>query len=591
MAGDDRLSDLPDDLLRCILNFAPAKEGAMTSALARRWRSLWPSYGTVNLDSRSYDHLDSYLRRLAIVRDAKNSLAAADGGGFPVTKLTFWYVEGADDPLGSGNIGSYYDDMHEGLRDMSEDLRAMLYGPASRHLEELRLGLFFGPRHEEETYDLSIPDLSSSPVLRVLHLSQWAPMETVREWGPRRSYRTPSFPRLVELRLHLCWVLLHVLQGAIDAAPLLATLQLDGVDICLRPMKDPPATRSLHLRCPKVTSLVLVDFKCWGRQGKNTMELDAPLLRCFAYKGPPRSLSFKLRPPDMTRVDLSFQVPAAQVGTDNRMCRLFWKFIHNFSGANTHGGPPPSPAFNTTTTPPNRGGYSANMPLHVSSGDDGPAVQGHPVITISSDSDSAPPSQMASPPAAFSASTDIGSSITPAIISRPLPRPVAAVGGIMLTPPPSSPDDHNKDSLDDLPPPNAVQLPSAFSPYDSSNSPGLDIDVSSIAFAAGASSSGTASAQPCLPPSLVFQPDHSLTMVTPATKSADPHLHECVLRKLRHNAKRSADKSMSLRRSSRLAAKEPRVFTNMATKAIRARAKRLTSTDVAKALKDAIHDA
>ena len=95
-AGGDRLSDLPDDLIHHIMYFLPAKDGASTCVLGRRWRSLWPSYGTVNLDSRSYDHLDSYLRRLAIVRDAKNSLAAADGGGFPVTKLTFWYVEGAD---------------------------------------------------------------------------------------------------------------------------------------------------------------------------------------------------------------------------------------------------------------------------------------------------------------------------------------------------------------------------------------------------------------------------------------------------------------------------------------------------------------
>ncbi|XBI65977.1 hypothetical protein VPH35_045674 [Triticum aestivum] len=347
MAGDDRLSDLPDDLLRCILNFAPAKEGAMTSALARRWRSLWPSYGTVNLDSRSYDHLDSYLRRPAIARDANNAFAAADGGG-------------ADDPWDSASTGSYYDDMHEGLRDMSEDLRAMLYDSASRHLEELRLGLFFGPRHQEDMYDLSIPNLSSSPVLRVLHLSQWAAMETVRELGPRRSYRTPSFP---PLRLHLCWVLLHVLQGAIDAAPLLATLQLDGVDICLRPMTKPAASHSLHLRCPKVTSLLLVDFKCWGPQWKNTMELDAPLLRCFAYKGPPRSLSFKSRPPDMTQIDLSFQVPAAQVGTDDRMCRLFWKFIHNFRGANTI-----SLNFelsDKTKTPEKKGGEAESLSPHL----------------------------------------------------------------------------------------------------------------------------------------------------------------------------------------------------------------------------------
>lgn len=84
-------------------------------------------------------------------------------------------------------------------------------------------------------------------------------------------------------------------------------------------------------------------------------------------------------------------------------------------------GPPPSPAFGATTTPPNHVGNTANMPLHVSSGDDGTADLGHSVINISSDSDSAPPSQMASPPTAFSASTVVGSSTTPATITRPSP--------------------------------------------------------------------------------------------------------------------------------------------------------------------------
>ncbi|KAE8799219.1 hypothetical protein D1007_25345 [Hordeum vulgare] len=45
---------------------------------------------------------------------------------------------------------------------------------------------------------------------------------------------------------------------------------------------------------------------------------------------------------------------------------------------------------------------------------------------------------------------------------------------------------------------------------------------------------------------------------------------------------------MSLRRSSFLAAKEPRHFTNMTTKAVRAHAARLAATDVEKALKDTI---
>lgn len=254
-------------------------------------------------------------------------------------------------------------------------------------------------------------------------------------------------------------------------------------------------------------------------------------------------------------------------------------------------GPPPSPAFDATTTTPMHVGASAGMPLHVSSGDDGPDDCAHPVVNISSDSDSAPPSQMASPPTAFSASTVIGSSTTPVTTCRPSPRPAAAVGGFSLTTPPPSPDGYNQDNLDDLPPPNTVQLPSAFSPYDSSNSPGLHIDVSTIAFSAGASSSGMAPEQPCRTPSPIYKPEHSLTMLTPATKTAESHLHESVLRKLRRSAKRSADKSMSLRRSSRLAAKEPRVFTDMTTKAVRAKAKRLTATDVAKALKDAIRDA
>ena len=37
--GVDRLSELPDDILRRILHFAPLKEAASTTALSRRWRA------------------------------------------------------------------------------------------------------------------------------------------------------------------------------------------------------------------------------------------------------------------------------------------------------------------------------------------------------------------------------------------------------------------------------------------------------------------------------------------------------------------------------------------------------------------------
>ncbi|KAE8820556.1 hypothetical protein D1007_01299 [Hordeum vulgare] len=63
-------------------------------------------------------------------------------------------------------------------------------------------------------YFLSVKDVAS---IRVLHLSKCMDYD--------RVVRNP-FPRLVELRLHLCSVSLGLLRGVIDAAPLLATLHL-----------------------------------------------------------------------------------------------------------------------------------------------------------------------------------------------------------------------------------------------------------------------------------------------------------------------------------------------------------------------------
>lgn len=45
----DRLSGLPDDLLRRILYFAPAREGASTAVLSWRWPGLWATSGAVTL--------------------------------------------------------------------------------------------------------------------------------------------------------------------------------------------------------------------------------------------------------------------------------------------------------------------------------------------------------------------------------------------------------------------------------------------------------------------------------------------------------------------------------------------------------------
>jgi hypothetical protein len=212
--------------------------------------------------------------------------------------------------------------MDEAKRYMAEYLRQLLL--TADHVEELWLGLFFGP----VLHDLGISSLPTPPTLRVLHISR------CNDWNWKQHSSQPArlapplpFPRLVQLRLHLCTVSLHILQGVLDAAPLLATLQLDSVDLWLM--------ETLHVRCPKVTTLGLVNLYSRGYQCQNIMELDAPLLQCFAYQGPLRSLSLKSLPTDMTRVDLRFQVPAARPKTDDKMCQLFWKFVQNFRGAST----------------------------------------------------------------------------------------------------------------------------------------------------------------------------------------------------------------------------------------------------------------
>ncbi|CAM0907990.1 unnamed protein product [Alopecurus aequalis] len=284
MSEGDRLSDLPDDLLRRILHILPAKEGASTSALARRWRWIWLSSGAVNLDSRSYD-LDH--KRGMIIRHARAALAAAHGHGFPVWKFTFRYEEGEDGPLDINNLASYEDDLWHGQGAMARDLHALLYTRLASHVEELRLGLFYDPDNDDHQpvglYKLYISALSCSQSLRVLHISKCMDWE----WDYCKSWR-------------------RVYVGVIDVAPHLVALHLDGVE----PMLSSPTACSFSLRCPKITNLVLANFYFWSYRRQNTMELDAPLLRRFTFEGPIRPLSLKSPPPDIARIDLRFHVPA-----------------------------------------------------------------------------------------------------------------------------------------------------------------------------------------------------------------------------------------------------------------------------------------
>uniref|UniRef100_N1QRH7 Uncharacterized protein n=1 Tax=Aegilops tauschii TaxID=37682 RepID=N1QRH7_AEGTA len=385
--GVDRLSDLPDELLLRVLHFVPGKQAAATTALSRRWRSpLWRSSGAVNLETDVEDwgyylynfndksgELDDALflsRRDAFVSAAEAAFDAADA---PVTRLTL-RVTGHNciDLFLNGDwdvkLPSPWSPHHGALA------RLLSHRTVGR-VEELRLDAY-GAYSDDQTslkfLGLYVFDLGSvqSENLRVLDLTNCC------ELVPPAS--AVVFPRLSSLRLHHGTVRLDALQSLIYAAPALVTVHFesliispptDGVPDYSLPDQSiyrqwkayapplPPAQALLRL--PAVTMLVL-DGCNWkdkdvsrrdyiaDKAGIVPVEIDAPRLRRFRYKGLLRPFSLSPLPPDLAHADLHF-VPHARDDRVNKIlpvhketnedpCRgkanlkTFWRFLHNFTG-------------------------------------------------------------------------------------------------------------------------------------------------------------------------------------------------------------------------------------------------------------------
>ncbi|CAN6342324.1 unnamed protein product [Urochloa humidicola] len=113
--------------------------------------------------------------------------------------------------------------------------------------------------------------------------------------------------------------------------------------IHISPMLEPPA---VCLRCPAATDLVLDRCGLQGHQGTGdswAMEVDAPRLTSFRYKGLARRFLLRSPAPDMARVDLHFlddtsnpyfQLHPERKDEDKHETQaLVWKFVRNFNGA------------------------------------------------------------------------------------------------------------------------------------------------------------------------------------------------------------------------------------------------------------------
>ncbi|TVU23906.1 hypothetical protein EJB05_26293, partial [Eragrostis curvula] len=283
----DRLSALPDDVLQRVLYFVPAKEGASTAVLSRRWRSLWHTSGAVNLESRLIVDRDLYKKDVramskAFFRGAEVALAAAHAGG-SVRRLTL-HVESD-----STNYTGWFLTRRR--------VCAMFSNPTTQHVEELRIGatvtcelMMFKSRLETaEFYKLSFGALPSE-ALRVLHIIN------CRNLKPPRSRVT--FPRLARLHLQGCIISLDVMQRIIDAVPQLATLHLESFSFPQEGAKNeefyghrkiPPKNGSAvgltcyQLRCLTVNTLVLENCK-WP-EVEGGLEFEVLKLQYFVYKG------------------------------------------------------------------------------------------------------------------------------------------------------------------------------------------------------------------------------------------------------------------------------------------------------------------
>jgi hypothetical protein len=200
----------------------------------------------------------------------------------------------------------------------------LLSHPAMRRVEELRLAIL-GMSAGLYLYDLSFLSLPSE-TLRVLELVGCKGLK----------FKPPAcvFPVLGSLRLSSCEFLIQHLQSFIDAAPALTTLHLQSVNFKVE------ERGLLRLRCPSVTALLLEKY-IYGKgefdaDRRTPVEIDAPRLRCFRYRGFLRQISLSSRAPDLARVDVHIfddMLPGCNSVDKNLGRAVFWKFLHNFSNA------------------------------------------------------------------------------------------------------------------------------------------------------------------------------------------------------------------------------------------------------------------
>jgi hypothetical protein len=91
-SAPDRLSALPDELLRHVLSFLPSRQAVQTTVLSKRWVDLWRSVPAINLDLTDFEGADgSYTGSWEKMKDFTTNLLMLHNAQL-LMRYTYGYI-------------------------------------------------------------------------------------------------------------------------------------------------------------------------------------------------------------------------------------------------------------------------------------------------------------------------------------------------------------------------------------------------------------------------------------------------------------------------------------------------------------------
>ncbi|CAL1375740.1 unnamed protein product [Linum trigynum] len=102
----DRLSELPEHVLRRILCFVDSKTTVRTSLLCRRWRSVWKGVPALNLNRRSFHSFPSFSQFVSRILSSRYDSAGVEEISFQL-QLDKWAEMFIDAELMYGTLFDY----------------------------------------------------------------------------------------------------------------------------------------------------------------------------------------------------------------------------------------------------------------------------------------------------------------------------------------------------------------------------------------------------------------------------------------------------------------------------------------------------